>query len=185
MRRLIVSNLITLDGFFAGPTGEIDWFVVDQDFFHYSISLLRSVDTLLFGRTTYEGMAGYWPTAEASHATPEIAEKMNTLPKVVFSNTLQNAGWQNTTLIKGDLPTAITALKQQPGGDIVIFGSGTLLAGLAPLGLIDEYQIVVCPVVLGCGKRLFGDQPLKLKRVKTTSFLGGSVLIQYLPEQET
>lgn len=183
MRRVIVSMMVTLDGFIAGPNGEIDWHNVDDEFNEYAIELLNSVDTLLFGRVTYQGMASYWPTPMATTDDPIVAAKMNSLPKVVFSHTLETVEWQPTRLAKGNLADEIATMKQQPGGDMVIFGSGSIVSALAQLGLIDEYRLFVNPVVIGDGQSLFSGitERLNLKLVSTRPFRSGNVLLQYQP----
>lgn len=183
MRRVIVSMMVTLDGFIAGPNGEIDWHNVDDEFNEYAIDLLNSVDTLLFGRVTYQGMASYWPTPMATTDDPIVAAKMNSLPKVVFSHTLETVEWQPTRLAKGNLADEIATMKQQPGGDMVIFGSGSIVSALAQLGLIDEYRLFVNPVVIGDGQSLFSGitERLNLKLVSTRPFRSGNVLLQYQP----
>ena len=130
MRRILVSNLISLDGFYEGPNDEIDFFVTDQEFFAYAADMLNSVDTILFGRKTYEMMAAYWPKA----APDAIADKMNNLPKIVFSRTMHEVGWNNSRLAKGELVEAVNKLKQAPGGDMVVLGSATLASQLLQRG---------------------------------------------------
>jgi dihydrofolate reductase len=181
MRKIIVSNMVSLDGYFAGLNGEIDWHVVNDEFLRDAVTLLNAMDTILFGRITYEGMAEYWTTPEAINDAPIIAEKMNTLAKVVVSNTLDNVEWQNSTLIKAHLADEITKLKQQPGKDIVILGSGTLVATLTQLGLIDDYIIYVCPIILGNGKMMFSDMDshLNLKLVEAKPYTSGTVVLRY------
>ena len=137
MRKLFVSNLMSLDGFFEGPNHEFNWFMPDEEFFDYAKDMLRSVDTILFGRATYEHMAAYWPSAERD----EIAEKMNGLQKLVVSSTLKKTEWNNSTLITGDFVQEISRLKEEPGKDIVILGSATLASDLLQRGLIDEYRV--------------------------------------------
>lgn len=183
MRKIIVFMATTLDGYFAGSDGEIDWHVVDEEFNQFAIDQLNAADMLLFGRVTYEGMASYWQTPSAAADSPVIAEKMNTLPKIVFSRTLSNPDWQSTSLVKDHIPEMMAELKQQPGKDMLIFGSSNLAATFINLGLIDEFRLMVNPVVLGRGKPLFGgiEQPLKLKLLKTRSFNSGSVLHYYQP----
>ena len=183
MRKLIVSNLISLDGFIAGPNGEIDWHNVDAEFNEYAIELLGNVDTLLFGRVTYELMAAYWPTSDAIKNDPIVAGKMNSLQKIVVSRTLDKAEWNNTRLIKENIPEEISKMKQQNGKNIAIFGSSSIVSDFAKLGLIDEYMIIVNPVVLGRGKPLFKDMDkrLNLKLLKTKSFGSGNVLLHYEP----
>jgi dihydrofolate reductase len=183
MRKVIMSNLMTLDGFMAGPKGEIDWFVVDKEFDAYARELFDGVDTLLFGRVTYELMAGFWPTPAAAAEDPFITEMMNSLPKVVFSTTLETAEWENTRLVRENPVEEVSRLKRQAGGDMMIFGSGTLVSALAPLGLIDEYRIVVNPVVLGSGKPLFREigKRIDLKLLKTRTLGCGDVILYYRP----
>jgi len=184
MRKVLLSNLVTLDGFFAGPKGELDWHIVDEEFNQYAIDLLSKVDALLFGKVTYQLMADYWPAAATNPSTPksdvEIAEKMNNLPKIVFSKTLQEVKWNNSRLVKDNIAEEISKMKQQPGKDMVIFGSGSIVSTLMQHGLIDEYRIIVNPIVLGNDKPLFkginGKQNLKLLKTKV---LGSGVVILY------
>jgi len=184
MRKVLLSNLVTLDGFFAGPKGELDWHIVDEEFNQYAIDLLSKVDALLFGRVTYQLMADYWPAAATNPSTPksdvEIADKMNNLPKIVFSKTLQEVKWNNSRLVKDNIAEEISKMKQQPGKDMVIFGSGSVVSTFMQHGLIDEYRIIVNPIVLGNGKPLFkginGKQNLKLLKTKV---LGSGVVILY------
>ncbi|HEX3002251.1 MAG TPA: dihydrofolate reductase family protein, partial [Methanoregula sp.] len=150
MRAIIAQEMVSLDGFFAGPKGEIDWFVWDDSLKDVSISILGRVDTLLFGRTTYEMMAGYWPTATADD--PLITRSMNALRKIVFSATLKKADWNNTRIVNRIDPEEIARMKEQPGRDMVLFGSGIIVSTLTRLGLIDEYRLIVNPVILGTGK---------------------------------
>jgi dihydrofolate reductase len=175
MRRIIVSNLMSLDGFFEGPNHELDWFVVDEEFFEYARDMLRSVDTILFGRKTYQHMANYWPSAPAE----EIADQMNNLPKIVFSGTLQSAEWKNSILVKSDAAAEILRLKQLPGKDMVILGSASLASFLLQRGLIDEYRVILNPVFLGSGRPLFQDvkQRLRLKLSRTKLFGSGVVVL--------
>ncbi len=177
MRRILVSNLVSLDGFYEGPNDEIDFFVVDQEFFDYAAAMLNSVDTILFGRKTYEMMAAHWPTA----APDAIADKMNGLPKIVFSKTLEKVDWNNSRLAKGELIEAVTRLKQEPGSDIVVLGSATLASQLMQAGLIDEYRVLINPVLLGNGKPLFRGitERIKVKLLATRSLASGMVILSY------
>ena len=186
MRKIIVSNYITLDGFFAGPNGEFDWFVWDEETAEYSKSLLKSIDTILFGRVTYELMAGYWPTASPPTEDPVIIDAMNNLPKIVFSKTLDKVEWKNSRLVKENIAGEVATLKQQPGKDMVIYGSGGIVTTLTQLGLIDEYRIFVNPVVLGSGKPLFKGfkDRLNLKLLTTKTFNCGVVLLHYQPHKK-
>lgn len=187
MRKVIVSNMVTLDGMFAGPNGDLDWHVVNDEFFKFAEDQLNTVDTLLFGRVTYEGMVSYWTSEDAIKNDAIIAEKMNTRNKVVFSKTLDKVGWgkwDNARLVKTNIGDEISKLKQQPGKDMVIFGSGTIVSTLAQLGLIDVYNIFVVPLVLGKGKQQFTDiaNPVKLKLTNTRTFKTGVVFLAYEPQ---
>jgi dihydrofolate reductase len=181
MRKIIVSNLMSLDGFFEGPDPKpgqkLDWCVVEEEFFTYAKDMLRNADTLLFGRKTYQYMAAYWPSAPAD----EIADQMNNLQKIVFSRTLQTADWKNSILVKSDAAAEISRLKQLPGKDIVILGSASLATFLLQRGLIDEYRVILNPVFLGSGKPLFQDvkERLRLKLSKTKLFGSGVVVLYY------
>jgi dihydrofolate reductase len=186
MRKVIVSNLVSLDGFIAGPNGEIDWFRADdKEFTQYAVDLVTVVGTILFGRVTYQMMASYWPTA--TEEEPRITAAMNDLPKIVFSTTLDKLDWKNSRLVKANMGEEVSRLKQQPGKDMVIFGSGSLVSGLTRLGLIDEYRIVVNPVVLGSGIPLFKDieNRLSLKLLTTRTFDSGVVVLYYRPDEQT
>jgi len=138
---------------------------------------------MVFGRITYEMMASFWPTPNAMKQAPVVAERMNNMPKVVFSRTLKNVSWKNTKLLKGDLPAEVRKLKQDAGMDMVILGSGSLVSQLAQEGLIDEYQLVVNPVVLGNGRTMFDGlkKTLPMKRTKTRAFGNGNVVLCYQP----
>jgi dihydrofolate reductase len=186
MRKVILFDMATLDGFFAGPNGEIDWHRVDEEFNEFAIAQLDSADGLLFGRVTYQGMASYWPTDMARTDDPIVAGKMNTLPKIVFSRTLDKVEWNNTRLVKGNVEEEISKLKQQPGQDWLLFGSADLASTLTNLGLIDEYRIMVNPVVLGSGQPLFKGmkEKLNLKLTSAKTFRNGNVLLCYQPAEK-
>lgn len=177
MRRVVVSNVMSLDGFFEGPNKELDWIIVDEEFFSYANDMLRSADTLLFGRTTYLHMAGYWPSAPKD----EIADHMNNLAKVVFSGTLDKAEWNNSRLVNTDPAEEVLQLRLQPGKDIVILGSATLASFLLQRGLIDEYRVILNPVLIGAGNPLFKGikQTLRLKLQQTKLFATGVVVLYY------
>lgn len=186
MRKIIVSNYITIDGFFAGPNGELDWFVWDEEMSKFSTDQLRTVDTILLGRITYQLFADYWPTPTAYKENPIIVPMMNDLRKIVFSRTLDSAEWNNSKVVKENIAEEISKLKQQPGKDMVIFGSGVIVSGFAKLGLIDLYRLIVNPVVLGSGKPLFKglNDKLKLKLLNAKMFSGGNVILEYKPMQD-
>ncbi len=142
--------------------------------------------TLLFGRTTYEMMAGYWPTPAAVRDNPVVAGVMNSAPKIVFSKTMKPVEdgpvWKNIRVFRGILPEEIVALKKQAGGDIAILGSGNLVQQFANLGLIDEYGLMVNPVILGAGKHLFSDvRTMDLKLLAIRTFRNGRVFLRYKP----
>jgi dihydrofolate reductase len=154
MRKLFSFIVMTLDGYHEGPNQEFDWPNVDEEFDEFSVSQLNDIGMLVFGRATYEGMAAFWPTELAAAESPEITEFMNSIPKVVISNSLTTAEWNNTTLIKGDVSEVVGALKDQPGKDIAVFGSSTLTASLLDQDLLDELRVMVHPVLLGAGHSL-------------------------------
>lgn len=183
MRKLGVFNLVTLDGYFAGQSGDISWHRVDEEFQEYAERNSTSGNTLLFGRVTYELMASYWPSPEALENDPIVAEGMNSSPKIVFSRTLSRADWVNTRLVKDDMLGEVRRLKKQSGKDLTVLGSGSIVAQLAQAGLIDEYQLLVNPVVLGRGKTMFEGirDEILLKLVETRSFGNGNVLLRYEP----
>jgi dihydrofolate reductase len=139
---------------------------------------------LVFGRRTYEMMAGYWPTAAARANSPAVAERMNALPKVVFSTTLASSPWQNTRVLHGDAVTEVRRLKQEPGDDMAILGSGSLVLQLLSAGLLDELQLVVNPVVLGRGKALFAGIPrsVRLRLARSRVFGNGNAFLCYEPQ---
>ncbi len=177
MRRLFVSNLMSLDGFFERPDHELDWFVIDEEFFEYARKMLRSVDTILFGRVTYEHMAGYWPSAPSD----EIGGKMNGLNKLVFSKTLPAAEWSHTRLVRRDAAEEVAELKQMPGEDMVILGSAALASSLLQAGLVDEYRVILNPVLIGAGRPLFPNigEKVKLRLTEIQRFGSGVVVLYY------
>jgi dihydrofolate reductase len=183
MRKLLSFMVVTLDGYYEGPEGEFDWPNVDDEFNEFAISQMNDIGMLVFGRATYEGMASYWPTPAALEDDPAIAARMNSIPKVVFSSTLDSADWENSTLVTGNAAEAIAELKQQPGKDLAMFGSPTLTASLIEQGLVDELRVMVQPILLGAGKSLFAALhhrvPVALER--TTVFRSGNVLLHYRP----
>jgi dihydrofolate reductase len=186
MRKIFVFIMVSLDGFFEGPDHELDWHNVDAEFNKFAAEQLNEVDTLLFGWKTYELMAGFWPTGAAKQDSPVIAEKMNALPKIAFSRKERKVEWHNTRLITGNVGGEIMKLKNQPGKNIAIFGSSNLCVNLIQMGLIDEFRIMVNPVVLGRGHTLFHgiNDKLSLKLLKTRTFNSGNVLLYYQPAKK-
>jgi dihydrofolate reductase len=184
MRRLVVFNHMSLDGCFVDAHGDMSWaHAGDAEWNAFVEENARGGGELLFGRVTYDLMAGYWPTPLAREHDPVVAERMNALPKVVFSRTMEHPSWNNTRLVRGDLAAEVRKLKEAPGPDMVIFGSGTIVAQLAQAGLIDEYQIVVNPIILGAGRTMFGGirEKLALKLTQARAFGNGKVLLCYEP----
>jgi dihydrofolate reductase len=185
MRRLLMFNMVSLDGFFETSEHDIDWHTVDKEFDQFATDQLNTVDTLLFGRITYLLMANYWPTQNAIAEDPRIAKLMNEIAKVVFSRSLGKVDWQNTTLFSGNAGEEINRLKQLPGKDMIIFGSGKLVSSLASLGLIDEYRLMLSPVILGSGEPLFKGlkERLHLKLEQERTFKNGNILLIYRPDE--
>jgi dihydrofolate reductase len=184
MRKLAVFNNVTLDGYFVTMNGDMSWaHKQDAEWNAFVQGNASGGGELLFGRITYEMMASYWPTPHAIKNFPVVAEGMNNLPKAVFSRTLDRASWSNTKLVKGDLAAEVRKMKKQPGKDMVILGSGSIVSQLAQEGLIDEYQVAVNPIVLGKGRTMFDGvkDKLTLKLTKTRPFANGSVVLCYEP----
>jgi dihydrofolate reductase len=185
MRKVFLFMMVSLDGYFEGPGQDISWHNVDEEFNDFAIEQLNEIGTLLFGRVTYEMMASFWPTQFAIENDPVVAGKMNSIPKLVFSTTLEQADWENTRLIKERVAEEVAQLKQQEGGDLAIFGSAALTMSLLRMGLVDELRLMVNPVLLGDGNLLFKDvhERLNLKLLKTREFRSGNVLLYYQPER--
>lgn len=181
MRKVVVSNLISLDGFIAGPSGEIDWHDVGDDFQSYIAEDLQSIGVILFGRVTYELLAGYWPTATSDVNDPVLIEAMNSIPKIVFSSTLASTEWNNAVINRGDPAHETERMKGEGGEDIVVFGSGTIVSALSEAGLVDEYRIFVNPVILGAGRTQFGGlrHRIGLRLEDAKVFDKGLVLLTY------
>jgi dihydrofolate reductase len=177
--------MVTVDGFFAGPNGEIDWHRVDDEFNVFAIEQLNTAGGLIFGRVTYQLMADYWPTPSAIKDDPIVATRMNTIQKYVASQTLETVEWNNARLLKTNVVEEIIKLKQQPGGNLFIFGSASLAVTLNQQSLIDEYRLIINPILLGNGIPLFKGihQPYHLKLVNTKTFQNGNVLLVYTPDR--
>lgn len=183
MRKLKLQVQMTLDGYIAGPNGEMDWTVRDWDaaLNHYVAELTTSVDCILLGRKLAQGFIPYW----ASHPQEDGAQTFNSLKKVVFTKTLDRSEWDNTVLAKGDLLDEITALKQKPGQDLIAYGGAAFVSALIQNGLIDEYHLFINPAAIGSGMPIFHDlqdrQALTL--VRATSFACGIVILHYVPQR--
>jgi dihydrofolate reductase len=192
MRKVTVTMWITLDGFIAGPNEEINWVteIYDEEMGKYETNLVSAADTLLLGRKTYESFAGAWPKVpenpSASTGEVEFARKLNAMRKIVFSKTLEKVEWNNSRLVKNNIVEEVAKLKQGPGKDVIIYGSASIVQTLMNLGFIDEYQLLVHPVVLGSGKPLFKNNKVRinLKLVKTKTHSSGVVVLCYQPTRK-
>ena len=183
MRKVLYSMNVSLDGFVEGPNRELDWSIPDEQLHRFWNDQTRETGTFLYGRRLYELMADFWPTADQDPSAPdyvvEFAQLWRDTPKVVFSTTLERVEW-NSTLVKGDIADEVTRLKAQPGKDMDV-GGPTLAATFMRLGLIDEYRLVVHPVVLGAGTPFFPplDERVGLRLVETHTFGSGFVYLRY------
>lgn len=184
MRKLIADLIISLDGYFTSPKNEIDWFTgFDSEEWPWSSDILRSADAMLYGRVTYEEFRQFWPTPDAKKTgiDPYLIERLNNLPKIVFSKSLAETPWKPAFLIREDPGTAVAKLKHEPGKDMVVVGSGTLVASLLRDDLIDEYFIRVRPIILGAGRPIFVDQKARhpLRLVSARTFKSGAIGLHY------
>jgi dihydrofolate reductase len=188
MRKVIASTFVSLDGFVVGDDEDMSWVMnnFNQEMGDYAGDLMNSMDTILIGRVTYDLMVQVWPAA--TEATAPGADKMNTTPKLVASRTRDTVpwgAWNNARVVKDDVPGELAKIKQQRGKNIVIYGSANLVQGLTQLGAIDEYQLLVFPILLGSGKPLFArmDHAVKLNLLRTQTFANGVVVLYYEPER--
>jgi len=186
MPKLAVFNLVSLDGYIADRNGDMSWAHKDPhdaEWNAFTSSNASGGGALVFGRVTYDLMVKWWPTPQAAQAMPAVAAGMNAAPKLVFSRTMKQASWQNTRLVNGDPAAEMRRLKQGPGPDMVILGSGSIVGQLAEAGLIDSYQVAVSPVVLGKGKTMFEavTHQLALRLTGSRAFGNGTVVLTYQP----
>ena len=187
MRKVIVTMWVSLDGFISGPNDDMSWVRVDEAMGRYEGDLVGAADTLILGRVTYQSFAGAWPHVPDNPAASEgekvYARQLNSMRKIVFSRSLQTVEWHNSALHQEITADDIRALKRESGTNIVIYGSASIIHALTALGLIDEYQLLIHPVILGGGKRLFkdGSNRTDLKLVETKAFDSGVVLLTYQP----
>jgi dihydrofolate reductase len=181
MRRIFLLMNVSMEGYFEGPNDDLSW--TKSKFEAFSQEPREVVDTLLFGRRTYEMMRNFWPTPQAAALAPEVAHFMNSVHKVVATRTPFDPGWEHVTVISGDVVDEVRKLKAQPGHTIGIFGSNTLCVSLMQAKLIDEFQILVNPVAIGQGTPLFKGLPIHvdfaLKQAQT--FDSGVVMLTYIP----
>ena len=186
MRTIRSFNFVTLNGYFEGPEkGQYAWHSHQQssEETEYAEDNLQHESILLLGRVTYDQMAGFWPTEQALQLFPEVAKGMNKAEKIVFSNTLKETGWDNTRIISGDIFEEVRKLKALPGKDMTILGSGSIVKQFAGHGLIDEFQLMIDPVVIGSGTNMFEDfkGQLNLRLTSTKTFKDGVVVLKYEP----
>jgi dihydrofolate reductase len=191
MRNVIVQEFVTLDGYAAGPSGELDFIAestnVDStagDAVDAQLRFLETIDTILLGAVTYRMFAQYWP--EQTTDTEAIADALNSTPKVVFSRTLEQApwgAWGEATIVRASAADEVRRLKQDDGKDMVVWGSLALAASLMAEGLVDEYKLWLCPIVLGVGKRLFpeGLSPQSMTWLETKPYEGGVLSASFRP----
>ena len=188
-------NWLTADGYFAGPDGNLNWVVPDEEQAKAAAAGISGVDTFLFGRRTYELFEGFWRHALGDSSTvpdphdpgrrsPEhraIAIALNEMTKVVFSRTLKDVTWKNSRLLHELDPREVETMKRQPGKDMIVFGSGSIVSQLTQHGLIDEYQFVVCPIFIGSGRPLLRDvsKSVKLDLLEAKPYPSGDVLLRY------
>jgi dihydrofolate reductase len=189
MRKVKLQMQLTLDGFVAGPNSEMDWLQWnwDEELKQYVGALTESVDTILLGRVLAQGFIPAWASRVENPETADaFAQKMNDLPRFIFSKTLSETEWENTTLVKGDLVEEINALKQEPGQDIILYGGAKLVSAFIQQNLIDEYHLFVNPVILGNGLPIFNalTNKLNLKAVKSQLFSCGIVALYYEPQRD-
>jgi dihydrofolate reductase len=196
-RRIVMFNWVTADGYFAAPDGNLDWVVPDEEQAKAAAADITSFDTVLFGRRTYELFEGFWRYAVVDDAgtAPDphrpgrrssehgaIALALNTMTKLVFSRTLEEVTWGNSRLLRELDPRELETMKKQPGKDMIVFGSGSIVSQLTQHGLIDEYHFVVCPILLGSGRPLLGDvsRRLRLDLTQAKPLPSGDVVLRYV-----
>ncbi len=188
-------NRVSADGYFASNSGQLDWTVPDDALDRAGAERMPEVDAMLFGRRTYDAFESFWPHAVSdsesasdphaigrhSPALRAMGEWINATKKLVFSKTRADVSWQNSELFRALEAKHIRALKEQPGKDIIIFGSGSLVSQLSALGLIDEYQFVVGPVLLGSGRSLIAglDEKVRLELIEVKPYASGNVVLRY------
>ncbi len=185
MRKVVMFNSISLEGFFENLDHGLDWVNTDAEFDRFTAENAQSedVDGFILGRKTYDMMSSFWPTEFALQSKSVVARRMNEMPKYVFSRTLKSVDWSNSELVKGDAVQELKRIKQMPGKDLVIFGSGDLSRTFINNGLIDEFQLVLNPILLASGTSLFKGltSAIKLNLHQARTFGNGNVLLTYHP----
>lgn len=189
MRKLKLQAQMTVDGFVAGPNGELDWMIfgADERMSERVNELTDSSDTILMGRKMTDGFIDYWTSVLENPESPEydFARKMIDIPKIVFSKTVTESKWVNTTVANGDLTEEIEKLKNLDGKDIIVYGGASFVSSLIEKNLINEYHLIVNPVAIGKGLSIFGDleEKLNLRLVKSEVFSTGEVELNYVPQE--
>lgn len=195
MRRIVMFNRVTADGYFAGPDGSLDWVVPEQELDRGATERMAGSGTVLFGRRTYEQFEGFWPkVVDEAHAAPDphspvrrspemlaMARWLDDATKVVFSRTLKEVTWRNSRLLPELEPREIEAMKSEPGEEMMVFGSGSIVSQLTEHGLIDEYRFIVTPVLIGSGQLLLSgvSKRLPLDLLDATDYPSGNVMLRY------
>ena len=188
MRKLKLQVQISIDGFIAGPNGEMDWITWEagDDFIKYVTELTDSSDLMLLGRKLAEGFIPYWTDITSRPEDPQysFARKMVDMPKTVWSKTLDKSEWKNTDIAKGDLVTEVNKIKSQPGKDIIMYGGANFVSSVIKAGLIDEYHLFVNPAAIGKGMAIFStlEDKQKLSLIKATPLASGIVILYYKPQ---
>jgi dihydrofolate reductase len=182
MRRVVLMMSVSIDGFVAGPHGHAGALPEPEGLKRWKLERVRQAGTHIMGRVTYAEMAAHWPTSSDDYAAP-----MNEIPKVVFSKTLNEATWPETSIARGELADEISALRRQPGGEIIAWGGAGFAQSLSRAGLVDEYVLVIHPVAFGSGLPMFRDLPnaLRLELLEARTFDTGTVLHIYEPSDRT
>jgi dihydrofolate reductase len=184
MPRLNMFNSVSLDGYFTDANNDMSWAHAgsdDPEVREFTAGNAKGTGALVFGRITYEMMASFWPTPQAAQMMPEVAAGMNRSKKYVFSRSLQKADWANTTVLHGDPVAEVARLKREDGPQLTLLGSGSIVKQLTAAGLVDDYQLMLCPVILGGGRTLFAGttgRPM-LKLANSRTFKNGRVFLHY------
>lgn len=198
MRRIVTFDNVSAEGYFADPDGKLEWVVPDDEIYRTAAARTPEIDMILFGRRTYQMFEGFWPHAldDSSAADPHDGRRrspavhdqaiwLNETAKLVFSRTLKSVTWKSSRLLHDLNPGEIEAMKAGPGGDMIVFGSGSIASQLTEHGLVDEYQFVVSPILLGAGRPLLSgvSKRLKLDLLEAKQYQSGNVLLRYAPQK--
>jgi dihydrofolate reductase len=188
MRKLKLQIQMSIDGYVAGPNGELDWMTwnPDDEFLQFINSLIDSSDTILLGRKMTDGFVSHWENVAGNNPDHLFAKKMVDTPKIVFTKTLDQSTWNNTTLAKGNLAEEIANLKKQNGKDIIVYGGAGFVSSLIKEGLIDEYHLIVNPAAIGTGMTIFKslDRTQKFSPIESKLYSGGKTVLSYKPKND-